>query len=544
MIQDPKTYQQTLIRAYNNISNMDFLDSSGNITPLGDICSRFSIYDIKIAKMCICGYYMGCLQHCIILAAILHNVMSFEDIFIKPLDMDEDREIAKAYTDKIKSMCNPHGDHITLLSIFYEWVNSPDRKEFANYYGLQLKILNNIERSYDEIQSTMEKLSEDIKNLNLFNVPDGILAWGGGINNSANITNIRMEMAGGENQSYIGYSSSSDSSSDDSSYSGDSRYSEYINIPYEINNENIPNIIGGYNTNFRLSSENIQKFINEAGSSSHFQNTSSNNGVFDRISQNGGRISNNNYGYQQRYNYSQISRKVSGNANRKNKIINSLSKKRKTRINNISYSIKNQFGGDTQKLNEDKKNAEADKKKADEDKKKADEDKKKADEDKKKAEADKKKAEADKKKAEADKKKAEADKKKANEDANIIKAKRYEKIMNLISLKNIKIRNLQPTMYSDIDKILACLFFGFSNNIASYTGIGKKYNVKFSPLKGSISKSSYDFLGTIPNLVVYHEFTVMKNIGGGEDEKLNLISQINSDHIGMFQNINEIMKQL
>jgi hypothetical protein len=30
-----------------------------------------------------------------------------------------------------------------------------------------------------------------------------------------------------------------------------------------------------------------------------------------------------------------------------------------------------------------------------------------------------------------------------------------------------------------IDKIKCALFYGFSNNLASYTGVGKKYNVKF-----------------------------------------------------------------
>ena len=94
------------------------------------------------------------------------------------------------------------------------------------------------------------------------------------------------------------------------------------------------------------------------------------------------------------------------------------------------------------------------------------------------------------------------------------------------------------------DKIMAALFYGFSNNIASFTGAGKKYNVKFSPLKGSISKSMFDYIGRIPDFVIYHEFIVTKTMGRPDEAKFNIVSEIRPNEFGQFLDLNEIKKQL
>ena len=83
MIEPIKNYQPAIARAYNNLINMDLIDRPGNLLPLGKICNSFNKFDIKIAKMCIGGYYLGCLPHMLVIGAIISTVMSIEDIFLK-----------------------------------------------------------------------------------------------------------------------------------------------------------------------------------------------------------------------------------------------------------------------------------------------------------------------------------------------------------------------------------------------------------------------------------------------------------------------------
>jgi hypothetical protein len=115
--------------------------------------------------------------------------------------------------------------------------------------------------------------------------------------------------------------------------------------------------------------------------------------------------------------------------------------------------------------------------------------------------------------------------------------------MNIVSLKGLKPRTMYPPE-SPAEKILAALFYGFSNNIASYTGVGKKYNVKSSPLKGSISKSIFDYNNRTPDFVIYHEFTVTKTPGRPDDSKLNIVSELRPNEFRHFLDLDEIRKQL
>jgi hypothetical protein len=115
--------------------------------------------------------------------------------------------------------------------------------------------------------------------------------------------------------------------------------------------------------------------------------------------------------------------------------------------------------------------------------------------------------------------------------------------MEIVSLKGLKAKAMQPPILPE-DKIMAALFYGFSNNIASYTGIGKKYNVKFSPIKGSIEKSTFDYNIRTPDFVIYNEFTVMKTIGRPDEANFNIVSEIRAKDFLQFLDINEIRKQI
>ena len=120
MIEEPKNYKNSISRAYYNLLNMDLIDSAGNVTNLGIVCNKFN--DIKIAKMIIGGYYLGCMNWCMMLGAILTECDSFENMFRKPPNMDINPKLHQEYNNNVKRFINENGDHITLLIIFNNYI--------------------------------------------------------------------------------------------------------------------------------------------------------------------------------------------------------------------------------------------------------------------------------------------------------------------------------------------------------------------------------------------------------------------------------------
>lgn len=132
--------------------------------------------------------------------------------------------------------------------------------------------------------------------------------------------------------------------------------------------------------------------------------------------------------------------------------------------------------------------------------------------------------------------------KKQEEEKLLQQVKKVEKIMNLITLK--KLQPMYLNVPNDkIQQILGALFYGFSTNLASYTGVGKKYNVKFSPLKGSISKSILDITNITPKLIIYHEFSVSKE-QNQETSKLSIVSECYQNTISLFLNLADLIKKI
>jgi HrpA-like RNA helicase len=151
MIEPPKNYQATIYRAYNNLLNMDLIDSAGNVTMLGRICNSFNKFDLKIAKMVIGSFYLQCHYLAIPLGAILQTVMGFDDIFYKPPGMDDDPALERQYEANIRRLKDDRGDHMTLLRLYYFWVNSPDPNAFAEQNGLNIHILRNIQKAEKDL---------------------------------------------------------------------------------------------------------------------------------------------------------------------------------------------------------------------------------------------------------------------------------------------------------------------------------------------------------------------------------------------------------
>ena len=141
--------------------------------------------------------------------------------------------------------------------------------------------------------------------------------------------------------------------------------------------------------------------------------------------------------------------------------------------------------------------------------------------------------------------------------SNNINTKRRLKYMDLFTLNNFQARNknikLSKTKSTEelYNRIIASLYYGYSTNIACYSGVSKDYYVKFSSIQGAImgsmSKSSFDYVPpkTEPDWVIYKKFTVKQEFGNVDKKgALSLISKLEPKHLQYFFPLKEMMEQV
>jgi hypothetical protein len=131
--------------------------------------------------------------------------------------------------------------------------------------------------------------------------------------------------------------------------------------------------------------------------------------------------------------------------------------------------------------------------------------------------------------------------------------KRRQHYMDLFRLDNFGKRNmsLKLTEKDDmINRIIAALYYGYSINIACYTGKNKDYQVKFSDIKAKFigdkyNHTSFDYIPKeeCPDFVVYNKFTLKKdfNIEDKKGGSLNIVTKIDPNkHLKYFFNLVEL----
>ena len=156
MIEPIKNYNSFLKVGVENIKEMDFVDSNGNMNELGYICSDFNKVSINIAKMIIGGFFLNCIEEVIMLGAILNVVDSFSDVFKSLTDEEKkDMNTKKKYEDAIMKTVKPEGDHISLLIIYYKFMLNNYTEEYANANWLNYKTLIKIQQSHIELTNTI-----------------------------------------------------------------------------------------------------------------------------------------------------------------------------------------------------------------------------------------------------------------------------------------------------------------------------------------------------------------------------------------------------
>jgi HrpA-like RNA helicase len=518
MIEPVKNYKDFIIRGYENLLNMGIIDTSGNLTSLGYVCSRFSIFDLKIVKMVIGGYYLGCLDMCVMLGAIISSIDNFDDVFYKPPDMIKNPKLQQQYDNNVKRFVDKTGDHITLLKIFFDFYMNPNKSKYTTENGLNFKNLSKIQSAYSDLLKMVTSNAQLIKNLNLFSVPPEVLVFGGGkrkhehkidsINNNVNINNNGNSdnidnISNNINNMFGGDDGDGDDESDNES-DNESDESDDIISDASDESDDIDNIIsrterevenGNYNDSDDSGdsddsdSENSNK-SNDSDSETKNINMSKNIKEKGKELELGNNftVHNNNKKKEDDYFNSIYGGYNKGSVQYNENDIN-LSNKNIGKYRKLS--IKNYKGNKSKKLYTKHKE----------------------------------------------------EKRQVMSGGNHDKVvERRLKIMNLVELGNLQPRVMKPPIHPP-ERVLAALYYGFSINRACYSGEGKNYFVKSSPLKGSIAKSSFDYSNKTPDFVIYNKFTVSKGVGK-TDSKLSLVSEIGSKEFGQFLNLIDIKKKL
>ena len=412
--------------AYNNLKEMDFIEPNGDLSTLGKICSDdFDKFDIRIAKMIICGYFFNCAEYTIMLGAILHIVSNFSDIIITLSNEDlKDKLKVEHYNKTINNLIYSESDHITLLKIFNNYLYSTDPLAFTKNNYLNNKKLLEIKDAYINLRELIMKKNSKTKKYKIEE-----------FSKLQQFKNIgKFTMNGG----------------------------------FKLNNKNLL-----YNKN-ETRTNNKTTFYNSKTKYNLFTKTNNYVGGFYTKSTN----SRNTFKNKRRQNFfKQINTKR--NSNYLNNKIMTTNKYKKT--------LKTIKGGNT------------------------------------------------------------------NNNLN----KMRKKYMELFTLNQFKLRNKSapttpPKTPKDIiDRVIACLYYGYSTNIACNSGLNKEYFVKFSNVKGKLlgndTKSSFDYKPPkdIPDYVIYNTFVITKNFGKEKAiGSLNLVTKLDTKHLNYFFDLQELKNKV
>ena len=472
MLEPLENYKSFVKVGYNNIKEMDFIDEFGKMTILGELCSEFNTFDIKIAKMIIGSYFFNCLEYSIIMGAILHTCTSFGDIFKQLSDDDKkDKAKVKAHEDNIKKFIRKEGDHISLLIIYNYFLSHNSSYEFAEKYGLDYKLLTKIQTAHIELNEAV--ITQDIRTRismvnkfvyvnNQFKTTPQMIARGGSTNLFENdLTKLLKKYKTYKTKTYKTKTYKKNKN----------KYNKY-----KLNN---------------VSRNNYKRYL---------QNTKTNTTLFNRTHYYGGRIISKN-DKNKKYKHTQ-----KRNARKENREKHKSNKNSTIRSNSYSQKL-NKYNIDKNKLGLEKE--------------------------------------------------LQLQLHMSGGDTNDKNNKRRIKYMELFTLKHFQSQNKSiklpkvSTIDNIIERVIASLYYGYSTNIACYSGTGKDYKVKFSSIEGTISggmsKNSFDYIypETNPDWVIYNKFTIQQEFGKLEKKgNLNLITILETKHLNYFFNLQEIMKKV
>ena len=233
MVEPFENYEQSYNTSINNLIEHNMLNMNGDLTIIGAACNQFGKFDHKIGKMIIGGYYLGVMPECIALGAILSQGGLDDPIGLLSVNAEREREIGMKILKKFEI---EYSDHLTILNIYIQWSRHKNNKNFANENKLNTTLLNRIKNTCTELQEIITKrLFDDIPDLELFKViGDKKFLFGGSNEKKYNRSNIHTN-------------------AEATDYRLDGGYNRHVNIISPITSQN------------NNEDQEVHKFIQRAG---------------------------------------------------------------------------------------------------------------------------------------------------------------------------------------------------------------------------------------------------------------------------------------
>ncbi|CDK25670.1 unnamed protein product [Kuraishia capsulata CBS 1993] len=144
---DPPS-SDTLIKAIELLYALGGLNDKGELTKIGRQMAEFPT-DPMLAKVLLSSVKFKCLKEVLSIVSMLGESGS---LFYRPKDK-------KVYADKAhESFANPAGDHLTLLEIWNQWVETEYSYQWCRDNFLQSKTLNRVRNIRDQLERLCNKV--------------------------------------------------------------------------------------------------------------------------------------------------------------------------------------------------------------------------------------------------------------------------------------------------------------------------------------------------------------------------------------------------
>uniref|UniRef100_A0A6V3S0D1 RNA helicase n=1 Tax=Lotharella globosa TaxID=91324 RepID=A0A6V3S0D1_9EUKA len=144
---------ETLIRALELLYALGALNDRGELTKLGRRMAELPL-DPMLSKMLIQSEEYGCSEECLTICAMLS---AGNAIFYRPKDKAVHADNAH------KNFWKPGGDHLTLLNVYTQWVESNYSVEWCYTQFLQARTMKRARDVREQIEGMMDRVEVEMK---------------------------------------------------------------------------------------------------------------------------------------------------------------------------------------------------------------------------------------------------------------------------------------------------------------------------------------------------------------------------------------------
>ena len=143
---------ETLIAALEQLYALGALNDAGDLTSMGRRMSEFPL-DPQLSRMLIASEKYGCTEEIATICAMLSVNNS---IFFRPKENELQSDNAK------KSFHHQHGDHLTLLNVFNEWVETGYSIPWCHQHFIQERSMLRAKKIREQLVQLMEKVEIEL----------------------------------------------------------------------------------------------------------------------------------------------------------------------------------------------------------------------------------------------------------------------------------------------------------------------------------------------------------------------------------------------